>query len=104
MTIRIDVSQLKSIASQFRGSSLSLNQATGRLKRSAGSLVWEGKSFQRFTDMLHPSEQKLSRLVNDMENYARSLETLAQALYQADLEQERQDRERQDRERKAKQR
>ncbi|CAM4509526.1 WXG100 family type VII secretion target [Paenibacillus xylanexedens] len=104
MPIRPDVGKLQSIASKLRSNSNKLENERSSINSNVQSMIWKGRVYQHFMDDFRDITQRMRTTANDMEQFARRLEALANQFRQEDLEEERRERERQERERQERER
>lgn len=104
MPIRPDVSKLRSIASRLRSNSSKLENERSNINSNVQSMTWRGRVYQHFMDDFRDTTQRMRRTADEMEQFARRLESLANQFMQEDLEEERRERERQERERQERER
>jgi WXG100 family type VII secretion target len=89
MPIRADVRELESIARKVRSGSEKLTRMNGQVNGKVNTMIWAGHAFQYFSKEFRETHLKISRTAEQMEAFARSLENIAEAFRQADLEEDR---------------
>lgn len=99
MPIRADVGRLERIASKLRSCSNKLEDERATVNNKVQSMDWAGNVYRYFMEEFHGISQSMRETANDMEDFARRLENLADQFRQEDIEEERREREREERER-----
>ncbi|OAB38454.1 WXG100 family type VII secretion target [Paenibacillus glacialis] len=89
MPIRADVRELESIARKVRSGSEKLTRMKGQVNGKVNNMTWAGNAFQNFNKEYRETNLKISRTADQMEAFARSLERIAEAFRQADIEEDR---------------
>ncbi|MNJ29262.1 WXG100 family type VII secretion target [Paenibacillus bouchesdurhonensis] len=101
MPIRADVYELQRIARQVRSGSQLLNNEARGLNERVSTMNWKGYAYQRFIQGFRETHLKLGRTAAQMDGFANSLERIAEAFRQADMEEDRRREEQARREREA---
>lgn len=84
--IRADVYELERIARWLRAKSTELTNKHEKVRASVNDLVWEGKAYNYFIEKYRPAESGAISLASSMVSMATTLESIAEAMRQADLE------------------
>ncbi|MDQ0087465.1 WXG100 family type VII secretion target [Paenibacillus anaericanus] len=89
MPIRADVYELQSIARQVRSGSRLVTSEGTRLNQRVSSITWKGNAYQRFIQGFRETHVKMGGTAAQMDAFAESLERIAEAFRQADMEEDR---------------
>lgn len=84
--IRADVGQMQSIASWLRSRSSNFGARSDQLTSRVTNLEWEGKAHNFFQENYKQTATEMRQLVEKMNQFATTLESIAESLRQADLE------------------
>ncbi|MBP1903394.1 WXG100 family type VII secretion target [Paenibacillus turicensis] len=105
MPIQADVYELKNLARRVRSDSQSIARESRKIQSTMEGIVWKGRACDRFKLEFRPTEQKMTKAVQELVKFAEQLERIAEAFRQADMEEDRrrarEEQERRDQERAA---